>query len=170
MTEQQIMEELRAASRKHSEWAVLAPLLDDPRVGFHLAIMVEPFLSYLLNGQKTIESRFSKNAIAPYGKVTMGDLVLLKAGPVVGAFTVSSVDFVTLHGDSLARLRRDYAAAICAKEDEFWNVRANKRYATLTGVSDVYKLPPVTVSKRDMRGWVVLRAASLSSGDEQITL
>lgn len=170
MTEQQIMEELRAASRRHSEWAALASLLDDPRVGVHLAVMLEPFLSCILNGQKTIESRFSKNAIAPYSKVAVGDLVLLKAGPVVGAFIVSSVDFVALHGDHLARLRRDHAAAICAEDDEFWNVRANKRYATLTGVSEVRKLPPVTVPKRDMRGWVVLRVASMSSGDEQATL
>jgi hypothetical protein len=170
MTERQIMDELRAASHRHSEWAALAPLLDDPRVGVHLAVMVEPFLSYLLNGQKTIESRFSKNAIAPYRQVALGDLVLLKAGPVVGAFTVASVDFVTLlHGDDLARLRRNHAVALCAEEDEFWNARANKRYATLTGVSDVHKLSPISVPKRDMRGWVVLRPASMSNGDEQVT-
>lgn len=167
MTGNRIMEQLLAASSRYDEWAILAPLLDNSRIGIHLAVMVEPFLSYLLNGRKTIESRFSKNAIAPYRKVAIGDLVLLKAGPVVGAFTVSSVDFVVLHGDNLAQLRQEHAVAICAEDDAFWSVRSNKRYATLTGVSDVRKLPPVTVPKRDMRGWVVLRAASVPSSTEQ---
>lgn len=170
MSDQRIMGELHAAAREHEEWAALATLLNDPAVGVHLAVMLEPFLSYILNGQKTIESRFSKNAIAPYGRVAVGDLVLLKAGPVVGSFRVALADFITLTDGELARLRREYSAAICADGDEFWDARADKRYATLTGVSDVRKLPPVTVSKRDMRGWVVLRAAEPEPADDLLSL
>lgn len=33
----------------------------------HLGIFNEPCLSYMLDRKKTIESRFSKNKIAPYG-------------------------------------------------------------------------------------------------------
>lgn len=51
MTEQQIMEELRAASLRHNEWATLSSLLDDPRVGVHLAVMLEPFL--IMHPQRT---------------------------------------------------------------------------------------------------------------------
>ena len=32
----------------------------------HVAIVNEPFLGYIKNGKKTIESRFTKNKIAPY--------------------------------------------------------------------------------------------------------
>ena len=32
----------------------------------HLGVFAEPWLSYMLDGRKTIESRFGKNRIAPY--------------------------------------------------------------------------------------------------------
>jgi hypothetical protein len=120
--------------------------------------MVEPFLTYILSGEKTIESRFSKHAIAPFERVAIDDLVLLKAGPVVASFRVSSTCFMALgHPDGLARVRATYGRAICAEDDEFWSVRAGKRYATLLGIADVRKLPPVNVPKSDRRGWVILR-------------
>lgn len=171
-SEQAIMDALHAATREHLEWTALATTLDDPTVSVHLAVMVEPFLGYVLNGQKTIESRFSKNAIAPYGKVALGDLVLMKSGPVVGSFRVASVEFVmlNLNGGELARLRHDCAIAICADNDEFWHARADKRYATLLGVNDVRKLPQITVPKRDRRGWVVLRAAKTGSANHVLGL
>ncbi|RBP05022.1 hypothetical protein DFR50_1376 [Roseiarcus fermentans] len=39
------------------------------RVGIHLAIFAEPFLSMVLSGEKTIESRFRRNRCAPYGEI-----------------------------------------------------------------------------------------------------
>lgn len=155
-----ILDEIHTAIREYPAWAELRHILDDPSFGVHLAVMVGPYLSYILAGRKTVESRFSKNAIAPYRCITVGDIVLLKAGPVVGSFRVSSIDFVVLNDRELARLRRDYSEAICAEGDEFWHVRSDMRYATLIGIEDVRKLPAITVSKRDMRGWVVLRAPS----------
>ncbi|MGH3799407.1 MAG: hypothetical protein ACRDTD_04590 [Pseudonocardiaceae bacterium] len=169
-SEQVIMDELHAATREHPEWTALATTLDDPTVSVHLAVMLEPFLRYVLNGQKTVESRFSKNAIAPYGKVAPGDLVLMKAGPVVGSFRVASVEFGMLNGGELARLRHDYARTICADDDQFWQARADKRYATLVGVDDVRKLPQITVPKRDRRGWVVLRAVKTGSANDVLDL
>ncbi|MCI9434957.1 MAG: hypothetical protein HFI86_06785 [Bacilli bacterium] len=35
----------------------------------HLGIFSEPYLTYMLEGKKTIESRFSKNKIVPYNKI-----------------------------------------------------------------------------------------------------
>ena len=56
------------------------------RVGIHLAIFTEPFLSMVLSGEKTIESRFSRNRCAPYGEINDGDIILLKgvARPICG--------------------------------------------------------------------------------------
>ena len=36
-------------------------------VQVHLAVMVEPYLSRVLDGSKTMESRFSRKKIAPWG-------------------------------------------------------------------------------------------------------
>jgi hypothetical protein len=48
--------------------------------------MVEPYLGYILEGKKTIESRFSKPLIPPYRRVALGDVVLLKAGAIAASF------------------------------------------------------------------------------------
>src|SRR4029077_16030744 len=46
----------------------------------------QPFLSLVLNGPKTVESRFSRNRCAPFGEVEGGDIILLKevSGPIRG--------------------------------------------------------------------------------------
>ena len=64
-------------------------------ITIHIAIMVEPYLSRLLNGEKTIESRFSVNMVAPYKKIKEGDIVLLKktGGAIKGLFEASKVRF-----------------------------------------------------------------------------
>lgn len=44
----------------------------------HIAILKKPFFDMILNGKKTIESRWSVNKISPYNKVKVGDIILLK--------------------------------------------------------------------------------------------
>src|ERR1700680_4435376 len=70
-----------------------APGSELPSCGIHLAVFVEPFLGYVLDGSKTVESRFSVNRCAPFGKVSRGDVVLLKraGGAVVGIARVRTV-------------------------------------------------------------------------------
>ena len=46
--------------------------------GLHLAVFLEPYLRYILEGKKTVESRFSGRRIAPYGNVQCDDVILLK--------------------------------------------------------------------------------------------
>lgn len=159
MSEAVIMSQLRKATRCYDDWQDLTSYFEGSRLsaGIHIAIMVEPFLGYILDGRKTVESRFSKNLIAPHHRIVPGDLVLLKAGRVCAAFRASSVEFVELRASERVRLRRDYSDVICADE-EFWAARQDKRYATLVGISDVKALTPLTVAKRDRRGWLVLRA------------
>jgi hypothetical protein len=161
-----IIEALRDATEEFPQWRDLDGLLDEAR-GLHIAVMIEPFLSYIMKGKKTIESRFSLRATAPYGRASVGDLVLLKAGPIVGCFRVSTVEDLRLDAGVLARLQRTQSEAICADE-QFWEERSAKRFATLMGVSDVQQLPPVNIPKRDMRGWVVLRrnAAGLDRANQ----
>jgi ASC-1-like (ASCH) protein len=136
----------------------------------HLAVLREPYLSYILEGRKTVESRFSRNAIVPYLTVKPGDLIVLKAtaGPAVGCFTASWTQFSELDQTVLGRIRADYETAICADE-MFWTARAEKRYVTLIGVSDVRRLEAVQVPKSDRRGWIVLKPAD-QRADAQLSL
>lgn len=131
--------------------------LGPPEVSLHLAVFVEPYLRFLLEGQKTVESRFSIRAMPPYRRVDQGDIVLLKesGGPIVGAFTVAAVWFYELDPASWRDLRRDFAEALCAQAG-FWEQRAAAAFATLIRVANVRHMPPIVVPKRDRRAWVVL--------------
>lgn len=126
----------------------------------HLAVFVEPYLEYILGGRKTVESRFSMVRFPPYGRVSRGDLVLLKqsGGPVVGICEIGAAWFYQLEPEAWANIRLEFTRALCAEDPEFWRSRQGARYATLMYVSRVKRVPPVTWPKRDRRGWVVLRA------------
>ncbi len=72
----------------HQFWLTYLADATRPRsqIGIHLAIFSEPYMSLVLSGEKTIESRFSRNRCAPYGEIGDGDIILLKevAGPICG--------------------------------------------------------------------------------------
>lgn len=165
-----ILDQLSWATTTHRDWDRFTPYFSDSSCtyGIHLAVMVEPFLSYILDGTKTIETRFSKNLIPPYRRISPGDLVFLKAGPVVAAFRSSSVECVDLDDHERMRLREKYSKEICA-DDAFWEERDDRNYATLIGIEDVQRLTPVPVPKHDRRGWLVLRTPK-AADSEQLAL
>jgi hypothetical protein len=126
----------------------------------HIAVVHEPYLELLLNGQKTVESRFSRRRIAPWEVAGTDDIVLLKrnAGPVVGVFAIESTNFIERPGDGWGSVRRVYETKLCATDTAFWHHRAESRYASLLGVGDVRPIPPLRLRKRDRRGWVTVNA------------
>ncbi|MGH3907018.1 MAG: hypothetical protein ACRDTE_22990 [Pseudonocardiaceae bacterium] len=157
MSEARILQQIASAADVHDDWKQLELFADESSApGLHIACMVEPFLSYILEGRKTIESRFSKPLIAPYRRIAVGDVVLLKAGLIVASFRTASIEFIELNDREFNRLIKDYSEAICADET-FWRDRADKCYATLLGISDVRQLTPLKVDKHDRRGWMILR-------------
>jgi len=125
----------------------------------HLAVFVEPFLSFILQGRKTVESRFSSRLRPPHKRVKKGDVVLLKraGGAVVGICRVSYVWFYTLDPESLALIYERFAEALCADTPDFWEQREGKSYATLMKINRVLPIEPLLCRKRDRRGWVVMR-------------
>lgn len=136
------------------------------RAGIHLAVLVEPFLSFILDGSKTIESRFAVRRIAPFGRVHPGDTVLFKAasGPVVALGLIQGTWYLRLDVDRLADVRREFASAMRADSASFWENRRAASFATLMEVREVRELPrPLPCPKRDRRGWVVLRSSRRSS-------
>ena len=123
----------------------------------HLAIVNEPFLNYIKNGKKTIESRFTRNKIAPYHQINEGDLVCMKAAgrPVDSCFTVKQVLFFENNPTVFWDIREKYAKEICALDEEFWLVREDKQFISLIFVENVLILKkPFEIPKKDMRGWV----------------
>ncbi len=74
-------------------WDLALSRLARGEAGLHLAVLTEPFCSLLLDGAKTIESRFSRVRCAPYGTLAEGDIVVVKktGGPVTGAFQAGTV-------------------------------------------------------------------------------
>jgi hypothetical protein len=126
-------------------WARALRNLADGRASLHLAVLTEPFLSLLVNGTKTIESRFSRVRCAPYGCLARGDVIAVKraGGPVLGAFIAGPVTSHQLTAARVAELRGRFAAQLCASDDDFW-------------VEHVRRLPEVTFPKKDRRGWVRL--------------
>jgi hypothetical protein len=143
-------------------WAPALASLSAGHAALHLAVMIEPFLGWLLDGTKTIESRFSRVRCAPYGCLSEGDIVVLKktGGPVTGAFIAGQVTSHRLTPGRITQLRDQFAVQIRATDDEFWAQRADCAYATLVRVRHVRRLPPMAFPKQDRRGWVQLTRPS----------
>jgi hypothetical protein len=167
--------EVRRAAAGDGVWGEIlgAPGSTLPSCGIHLAVFVEPFLGYVLDGTKTVESRFSVNRCAPFGKVGQGDVVLLKraGGPVVGLARVQTVWSYELDRGSWDVIRKRFTKALRAQDPEFWKRRRGASYATLMLIDQVLALEPIAWEKRDRRGWVVVRSKgqpSLFRGDDEL--
>jgi hypothetical protein len=137
-----------------------------PTCGIHLAVLVEPYLSLILEGKKTIESRFSVNRHAPFEQVGKGDIIILKrsSGPVVGICKVADAWFYHLDPDTWPDIER-YAAALCMDDSLFWKEKRGASYASLMRIEGTVRVPNFEIDKLDPRGWVVLHSG-VSGGQE----
>jgi hypothetical protein len=166
--------ELRQAVKGDSFWESYIDNLknQDCLYNLHLAILVEPYLTFILEGKKTIESRFASVKCAPYGSVKKGDIVLLKksGGPIVGLCLVGQAWFYKLDELSLRMIQSEFSKALCALTPDFWEERKNKSYASLMRINNVKTINPIIFNKRDRRGWVILKEFfkyhQLSFGDK----
>jgi hypothetical protein len=127
--------------------------------GLHLAVFVEPYLQYIFEGKKTVESRFGVHRCPPFGYVREGDVLLLKksGGPITGVCSVGQVWFYRLDVHSWRKIKQEFSSSLCAQDPEFWNQRRAASYATLMLIKDVRPITPFEISKKDRRGWVTLR-------------
>ena len=156
--EARLLRELPGRIRSDTYWIARLQEIKRHEISLHLAILVEPFLDFILKGHKTVESRFSKRPVPPFDSVTKGDVLLLKraSGPVVAVCEVGSTWQYNLSPQTLVQLRRHFAKALCAMNPEFWEARAQARFLTLMQVQRVKPIDPFFVGKTDRRGWVVV--------------
>ena len=130
----------------------------DQAFSVHLGIFVQPYLEYVLTGRKTIESRFAAVRCAPYGRVSKGDVLILKesGGPVRGICEIGDTWYYRLDPGSWKDIRREFAEALCAQDPGFWETRKHATYATLMQVRRPRSIAATRWSKSDRRGWVVV--------------
>lgn len=126
----------------------------------HLAIFTGNLAEDILSGKKTIESRFSKHKITPYGVISVGDLVYIKPSgrDIIGQFRVQKVIFINgLEVNDLEDVKKRYGRQILADEN-FWKSHENAKYGTLIfiGATTKFVTSPINYTKKDLRGWVVL--------------
>lgn len=124
----------------------------------HLVILKKKYLERILNGNKTIECRFSRIRIAPFQRVRRGDTLWLKqsGGAVSGQARVRSVHFYhPLDPKTMTSIRRLYRSAIQADQDFFLR-HTQARYASLIQLSQIRTITPMKYKKNNRQAWVVL--------------
>lgn len=109
----------------------------------HVAILRGPYLSAILEGRKTIESRLTRGPLAPYRQIETGQAIYLKqsCGPILGTAVAGRVMFFDeLAPADVRRIRRDFGKLI-GGDDDYWKAKAQSRYATLVWLQ---KVKPIT--------------------------
>jgi hypothetical protein len=158
-----IVRQVASAVRGNLFWARYLERVDEEREkSLHLAVLKEPYLEFILRGEKTVESRFANRQCAPYKRVAKGDVLILKrqSGPVLGLCRVAHAWFYELDPESWKMIRKDFTAALHAEDPTFWRDREAASFATLMSIDNVHSLEPIGCGKRDRRGWVVIKRAA----------
>src|ERR1700748_391819 len=139
----------------------LLSLIKSEKISLHLAIFNEPFLSLVFDGKKTMESRFSINYVAPYRKVSSGDLVLLKkpGEDVCGFFVVGKVYyFSNLSAEKISQIENDFGKELCWNIDpDFLSNKASAKYLSLFEITMTNCISPIQISKSDRTAWSVIK-------------
>ena len=105
----------------------------------HVAILLRPYIRMILAGVKTMESRLTRAALPPVGRLKPGERLYFKAsgGPYLARARAAEVlEFRDLTPTGVDRLRRDHDAAVRGTPD-YWRSKRNCRYATLARLSEV---------------------------------
>lgn len=125
----------------------------------HIAIFREPFYSFVINGKKTIESRWSNKKIAPFGKVNKGDELLIKktGGKVAATAKVGRAEYFNLTPQIAHHINKTYGKEICTNYFDDWEKYASKKYCTLIWLEDVKIVKEFSVKKSNGAGWIVVK-------------
>ena len=125
----------------------------------HIAISRQPFFDMVLSGEKTIESRWSMNKVAPYGRVSVGDEILLKetGKDVTATAIVKAVKYYELTPEIVEEIRLHYGNQIGTDKFKDWKSTLHKRYCTLIWLSHVREIEPIKVKRSNGAGWLIVK-------------
>jgi hypothetical protein len=119
--------------------------------------MTGSFLDLIVQGSKTVESRFHRQRRDPLFSVNDGDLIVFRQSgrPAAHAAWVREAHFIDLAKTCIDEVRSRWQRPIGAADDEFWAARRDARWVSLFEISPAWCLPePVELRKRDRRAWV----------------
>ena len=128
----------------------------------HLAIFTQPWLDLILEGKKTIDSRFTKVRCAPYSKINPGDVVYMKesSGPVKGQFSVAKVEtYADLTSETRHEIHTRYHREIFVDSQfqGFWEKWLVAKYATLIHIENVIAYrKPFRYPRKGRTAWMLL--------------
>lgn len=139
----------------------------------HVAILKWPYIRLILDGQKTVESRFTKTARPPYRCVRPGETIYFKASS--GPYMAKAVAGRVVSHDNLTptkvnTLRKQYNRSIRG-DDEFWRSKRTSRYATLIQIRDIERITtgPTLPPSHGLAWFVLDRAAPPKSFHVMLT-
>lgn len=146
----------------------------------HLAVMKQPYLDLIIQGKKTIESRFTKNLIDPFPKsqkrnpfqktlekwqemmdaelsIRMNDEIYFKESGISQIFYFAFIDkamFVSGSEQSCEMLRK-YQKEICINE-QYIQSKSDSNYLSLIWIKNISKIngSPIICNKQDRRAWI----------------
>jgi len=125
----------------------------------HLGIFVGDAIENILHNRKTIEGRFTIEKILPFGKIKMGDEILLKqsGGEIIGRVEVDNVLFYeNLDGEAIGKLRKEYGKEMCVGDD-YWKEKSSATVASIIFLKNPQRfLMPLKSKKKDRRSWVLM--------------
>ncbi|TVQ53756.1 MAG: ASCH domain-containing protein [Phycisphaerales bacterium] len=106
----------------------------------HIAVLLKPYLDLILNGQKTIECRLTRQARPPFEKIEPGERLYLKQS--AGPYRATAVaDHVLCEGGltpkRIRQIVRDYNEWICGPPEWFRERAQYCRFITLIWLRDV---------------------------------
>ncbi|MBW2967070.1 ASCH domain-containing protein [Candidatus Woesearchaeota archaeon] len=129
----------------------------------HVAIMKRSWklIDKIVSGEKTIESRWYKQRRAPWGVVSVGDVVYFKeSGGAVRARAVVS-EVMQIPGLTPALVREvldEYGKELgVADLDSFYNEVSDKKYCVLLRLRDAHPTYPFDIDKKGhgvMSAWI----------------
>ena len=118
----------------------------------HIAIMNKKIglITKILSGEKIIESRWSKNKIAPWDKIHPNDTVYFKesGGSIIAKAHVSRVlQFNHLDLHKFNYIVKKFGSDICLQNTEYDSWYQSKNYVTLVFLKKTTKVKPFNIDK-----------------------
>jgi hypothetical protein len=121
----------------------------------HLSILRQPWLSYIYDGTKPIESRANLVKCPPFGKIHKDERLYFKQSgnfPVTGTALVKDRKYFT---ENIPETLRTYQDQI-AIDDAYIESKKDAKYLTLIWLTNVESLrEPFPFVKHDQRAWIV---------------
>lgn len=127
----------------------------------------EPYLDWILDGVKTIESRWYNHAVLPLEwnnahtalrlLVNTGDLLRLKAsgGKILGEATVQRAQLYIATTTPLEGIMRKYQHELCISND-FIAQKKDYKYGILVWLENTHRITPEIYAHQGRDAWIMI--------------